>query len=312
MPKQAEVKLRAFSISQSINITQPSANLTPFVHEKLKATVAKDRLLKRSSNKEDKEHDLISSSKLDNDIVFGVMLRVELDSASHQVPRDLLAAQSFELSDLQGEDTQNTIYKNHYYFCFNDKHLVTNLPGNTTIIGFQTYLNWLLDTATMPYEITPLCKSTPDFKLSDIKSIVFEDDSILLSSQVTSKTTVEDTTNRLIDLAWAEVKNLFSETVDLTEEELKHMVSARLFLKFKKPRSMTEEDYQKKLGAILKPVSDTEHLHYISKSGQRVSATSITVTTPVNIETTGRGFLAEEQLRQAMILFLNEQASLNE
>ena len=90
------------------------------------------------------------------------------------------------------------------------------------------------------------------------------------------------------------------------------MVSARLFLKFKKPRSMTEEDYQKKLGAILKPVSDTEHLHYISKSGQRVSATSITVTTPVNIETTGRGFLAEEQLRQAMILFLNEQASLNE
>ena len=68
--------------------------------DKLKITVAKDRLLKRSSSKEDKEHDLISSSKLDNNTVFGVMLRVELDSTSPQVPSDLLAAQSFELSDL--------------------------------------------------------------------------------------------------------------------------------------------------------------------------------------------------------------------
>lgn len=309
MPKQIEIKLRAFSLLQKTDITNIGSEIVAMLDDKLKITLAKDRLLKRSSSKEDKEHDLISSSKLDNNTVFGVMLRVELDSTSPQVPSDLLAAQSFELSDLQVGEDENTIYKNHYYFCLNNSHVVTNLPGNTTIIGFQTYINWLLNTATTPYEITPLCKSTPDFKLADIKEIVFEDDSILLSSQKTSKTAIDDTSDRLIDIAWGGVRKLLTDTVDLTEEEIKNVISARLLLKFRKPKSMSEEDYRKKFGAMLKPVSDTEHLHYVSKSGQRLTAETITVVKPICIETTGRGFLAEEQLRQAMILFLNEQSA---
>lgn len=309
MASQAEIKLRAFTVSQDENIMHQLSRIVPVFNKKLDNTKAKDRMLKRSSNKEDKEHDLISSYKFDNNTAFGVMLRVELDSTSPQVPNALLASQSFALSDLQGDNKESTIYKNHYYFCLNDTHLVTNLPGNSTIVGFQTYINWLLDSATMPYEITPLCKSTPDVKLSDIKEIVFEDDSILLSPQRSSKTSNDDTTDRLINIAWEGVKTLLSETIDLSEEELKRVVSARLLLKIKKPRGMSEEDYQKKFGAILKPVSDTEHLHYVSKSGQRLKAETIAVTKSCNIETTGRGFLAEEQLRQSMISFLNEQKS---
>ena len=234
------------------------------------------------------------------------MLRVELDTTSPQVPNDLLALQSFALSDLPGDNKENTIYKKHYYFCLNNTHLVTNLSGNTTIAGFQTYINWLLNTATNPYEITPLCKSTPDFKLSDIKEIVFGDDFKLTSND--SKIDTDTTTNKLINIALDGIKNLLNDTVDLTEEELKQVVSARLFLKLKKPKHMSEEDYQKKFGAILKPIADTDNLQYVSKAGQRLKAETITVTKNINIETTGRGFLVEEQLRQAMILFLNEQS----
>lgn len=309
MSKQKEIKLRAFTIEKDVNISMSRSVVIPMLNEKLNGTAAIERMLKRSSNKEDKEYDLVASSKFDNNTIFGVMVRVELDSTSPKVPSGLLASQSFQISDLQEEDGESTIYKKHYYFCINDTHLVTNLPGNTTITGFQTYLNWLLDTATAPYAITPLCKSTPDVKLSEIKEVVFEDDSILLSSRNTSITAINDTADKLIDIAWASVRNLLSETIDLTEEELKHVVSARLLLKFKKPKEMSEEDYQKKFGAMLKPVSDTDHLHYISKSGQRITADTITATKTFNIEITDKGFLVEEQLRQSMIVFLNELAS---
>ncbi len=307
MAKQADIKLRAFIITQNSSITQESADILPELTDKLSATAAKDRMLKRSSEKEDKEHDLVSSAEFDNNTIFGVMLRVELDSTSPQVPNNLLEFNSFSLSDLKDEDKKNTIYKNHYYFCINNTHLVTTLSGNTTIIGYQTYINWLLNSATQQYEITPLCKSTPEVKLSDIKEIVFEDDSILLSHNRQSKTVAEDTSDKIYNIALDGIKHILSDTIDLDDEEIKRVVSARLLLKLKKPRGMSEEEYRKKFGAILKPVSDTDHLHYVSKQGQRLKADTVAVTKNITVETTGRGFLVEEQLRQSMIQFLNEQ-----
>lgn len=59
MPKQIEIKLRAFSLLQKTDITNIGSEIVAMLDDKLKITLAKDRLLKRSSSKEDKEHDLI-------------------------------------------------------------------------------------------------------------------------------------------------------------------------------------------------------------------------------------------------------------
>lgn len=304
--QKAKIKLRAFRLTQKTDINSQHDELIDKIYEKYDKTHVKERMLKRSTNDEDKEHDLIPLAAYDHGTLFGIMLRVELDSKSPKIPSNLLNLQSFSIKDMPTDEQNSTVYKKHYYFCLDHAHMVTNLPGNTTVVGFQTYINWFLESATMPYEFTPLYQSTPDVKLSDIREVVFEDDSVMLSSNKESMTTAEDTQNKLIDIAWSTIKNILNDTIDLTEEELKSIVSARLLLKLKKPKSMSEDDYQNKLGAVMKPVSDVGYVHYVAKNGQRISAEELAVVKCVEIEKTDKGFFDEEQLRQAMISFLSE------
>jgi len=302
MAQKKEVKLRAFRISQQLPITHAQIALVDALNTKLINSKAKTRMMQRNAN--DKEYDLISYYNFDNGTFFGVNLRVITDFTSPQIDYILLESQNFSLEQLEDGHAPNTVYKSHYYFCLNNTYIVTNLPGNSTIIGFQTYLNWLLYTATNPYEINPLCKSTPDIKLSEIKEVIFEDD-YAFSSYRRSPHDLEQTENKIFDIAYGALRTIFNDITGLQEEEMKQVISAKLLLSIKKPRNMTEDDYQRIYGALLKPIAETEHLQYVSKSGQRFSSEEIEVSSKVNIETTEKGFLVEEQLRQSMIVFLN-------
>ena len=236
------------------------------------------------------------------------MLRVELDAFGREVPDNLVEQPAFSISDLPKEPNERNIYKKHYYFCLNNQRLAVTLPANATIKGLQTYMNWLLDTASAPFSITPLCKSTPNVNLSEIKSITFADDCSIKYLEKEYTQNVEGKIgNRLIDLAVSQIKILLNDTKNLSEEEFKQIVSAQLLLKLRKPAGMTEEDYQKRYGAMLKPIADMSNVSYRTKKGQTVKAEEITVTKTVSIELTDKGFLADEQLRQEMIAFLNEQ-----
>lgn len=310
MNKTKNVKLRAFTISQQQTLLSRSANIVEELKGKLEGSVAGDRKLKRSREEDDKEYDLISSYVTDKDTVFGVMLRVELDAFGREVPDDLFDKQAFSMSELPKEQNERNIYKNHYYFCLNKNRLVVTLPGNATITGLQTYVNWLLDSASAPFSMTPLCKAPPNVNLSELESITFADDfSVRYLEQETPRDSEEKTGSRLIDLAASEIKRLLNDTVDLSEEEFKRIVSAKLLLKLRKPAGMTEEDYQRRFGAVLKPIADMSNVSYKTKKGQTVKAEEITVTKTVQIELTDKGFPADEQLRQEMIAFLNEQAT---
>ena len=219
---------------------------------------------------------------------------------------ELFKKKNFRLNELSLESKKTNIYKGHYYFCFNNKKLVTNLPGNTNIFGLQTYINWFLSSATTPYELSPLIKSVKDTKLSDIQEVVFEDNSIMLSSNNKSITATEDIQeNKLIDIAVNLVKRLLNDTPNLTEEELRSVISARLLLTFNKPKKMSDEHYQSKFSAMLKPVSNLESIHYVTRNKERITADKILETTSRLIEKTQNGFLDEEQLRQAMLIYLN-------
>lgn len=297
----SEVKLRVFKISQQIPVTQQQISIVQALRERLNGTKVKERMMQRSSS--DNENDLISFYIPDKNTLFGVMLRIVLDSTSPQISESLLESPNFSLDEMKDTYEPSTVYKKHYYFCLNDDYLVTNLPGNTTITGFQTYLNWLLDTATAPYEITPLCKSTQDLKLCDITEVIFENDFIIPTRMPFEG---EQTKSKLIDLAYDLIRKLFSHVPDLHEEELSQVVSARLFLKFKKPKKKSEEKYQDIYGAIAKPVADRKNVKY-KANGRTYTAEDIEVLKIVNIETTDKDFLVEEQLRQEMIVVLNEQ-----
>ena len=301
---KTQVKLRAFQVSQAVDIRVHPADIVELFSAKYDQTNVQDRM--RIINEEDKEYELLPFLIKDQDTLFGAILRLEVDSKSPLISSELFKKKNFRLNELSLESKKTNIYKGHYYFCFNNKKLVTNLPGNTNIFGLQTYINWFLSSATTPYELSPLIKSVKDTKLSDIQEVVFEDNSIMLSSNNKSITATEDIQeNKLIDIDVNLVKRLLNDTPNLTEEELRSVISARLLLTFNKPKKMSDEQYQSKFSAMLKPVSNLESIHYVTRNKERITADKILETTSRLIEKTQNGFLDEEQLRQAMLIYLN-------
>lgn len=70
---------------------------------------------------------------------------------------------------------------------------------------------------------------------------------------------------------------------------------------------MSKQDYEKMLGATLKPISDIENVKFKTKDKKRlVSGKDLLKTKTVEIEKTENGYLVEEQLKQAMAYYLQE------
>lgn len=70
---------------------------------------------------------------------------------------------------------------------------------------------------------------------------------------------------------------------------------------------MSKQDYEKMLGATLKPINDIENVKFKTKDKKRlVSGKDLLKTKTVEIEKTENGYLVEEQLKQAMAYYLQE------
>lgn len=295
--------LRAFTVNQNLPLTA-NIDLIGNFKNKYENTSARERLLKLSSATTDHEHDIINTANFENNVVFCSLMRLDLDINARNVPDALLDENSFPFDSLQSEETRSNIYKKHFYFCFNNKYLISTLPGNYTIGSFQTYINWLLQSVDRPYEINPLAKSNNEIKLSNIKSIIFGP-TTNSSSHGTSSQEISFT-SKVISLGLDKIKSLLNDTISLSSDELTQIVSAKLLLSIQKPKLMSEEEYQRKFGAIMKPIADGENIQYETTNGKKIKSHTILVTKPIEIDLTDKGFTEEEQLRQKMIGFLRE------
>lgn len=99
---------------------------------------------------------------------------------------------------------------------------------------------------------------------------------------------------------------LLKEQATLEDIVLDEIISAELLIKFKKPKRMTDDEYKKKLGAVLKPVADLDNVSFRSKkTGKMVMGKDVLYTKLVSIETTSSGHIVEQQLIQEMAKFLD-------
>ncbi len=302
----SNIKFRAFTISQDLPINE-NIQLLEKVSEKYSRTIAKERLMKLSSAENDHENDIINNAIYGDNFIFCSLMRLDLDTNARNVPDAFLANKSFPFDSLQSEEAKSNIYKKHFYFCFNNKFLITNLPGNYTITIFQTYINWFLHSEERQYMFVPLVCSNNVAKLSDIKSVIFN--STNLSSNNTGKnieTPKETMYNKVVDLGIAYIKELVSDTISLSDKELQQVVSAKLLLNIKRPKLMPEEEYQRKFASIMKPIADGDNVQYELKNGKKIKSQDMAVTTTAKIELTDKGYPVEEQIKQEMIKFLNE------
>ena len=83
------------------------------------------------------------------------------------------------------------------------------------------------------------------------------------------------------------------------------ILSAQLLVKFTKPRKMEEEDYEKLLGAYMKPISDADGVTFKLKNGKKITGSNILRTKNVEIEMIDDVRISEPALIQEMEEFLS-------
>lgn len=102
------------------------------------------------------------------------------------------------------------------------------------------------------------------------------------------------------------MSKLFLDADSLKNIDLKQIVSAELTLKLLKPKKMTNEDYQQKYGALIKPVSDLDNVTFKDNLGNKITGEKIQKIKSILIEQTDNGYISEQQLNTAMATFLRE------
>jgi len=318
--KTKKVTLRAFEVKNS-SLTNSSSNVKPLLLKRLdELKAAKNRCLLLNHDDPNKERDLISYFKEApaSNSVFCTMLRISSDSDVQHITDSLFEKEFFTMDEIASEHIDTSaICKNHYYFSLNDDFLVTNLPGNKTISRLQTYLSWFTNNELL--EFTPSISAKDKTLLSDLKGIVVKDpDPIGESSHPTSETesnsqpsgssvAESSKTIKLTDQVLSLLKKSVTGLKSLDEIAIGQMISAELLIKFSKPRKMTTKEYQKILGAYLKPVSDLDNVTFKRKDGKsEVKGRDLLRTQTVDIETTQSGKIVEQELLQKMSQFLIE------
>lgn len=304
MSKTKPFKLRAFKIT-NLAIDVKGTSIKNLLCQKLSGSLAKNRRLLINPKDPAQEEDLISDFILEpSKYVTGAMLRIRPSDDIKDIPDSLFDSEIINLESLEDlQTTSSIIYKEHYYFLINDKYLICTLHGTKTITNFQTYINWILQDLreNSLFEFTPIVSVQPNLRLSDIKSLKVFDPDVNESNNFESKTRTQ---KNLLPLHF--IKEYLRDVNTLDETTLSEVISAELVIKFSKPSTISKEEYQNTLGALLKPISDTDNITIYPKKGRPISGKDVLKIKEVNIETTESNQISRTQLIQEMERFVLE------
>jgi hypothetical protein len=294
-------RLRAFRIENN-EITQSNSGLLSNLANKLNGSKAENRRMQLNAEDIKREEDLISDFNVkEQNFVSGVILRITHAEDVPNIPDEFLQHEKISINELDTIEAGNSIiYKDHYYFLLNNDFIVTNLQANLPIKRLQVYLNWLLEKerGIALYEFTPMVVPQKETKLSDINKITVKD--------TTVNTNKQDTGHKKFALSLDLLIDLIKDVSSLDQIIENNIVSAELLIKFTKPRKMSEEDYQKIMGAYMKPISETDDISFSTKKHGTIKGSDILKTKIVDIELTETNKINEPQLYQEMERFLNE------
>lgn len=111
---------------------------------------------------------------------------------------------------------------------------------------------------------------------------------------------------RLFNIAKDMLSDLLKEQIDLKDIDLANVLTAKLILSFRKPRKMTEEEYQKEYGAVLKNIIDTDDIVFEDRKKRKIKGSTLERSKEVQIDTTENGLLNEADLQTEMTRFITE------
>ncbi|SEG39036.1 hypothetical protein SAMN05421847_2168 [Halpernia humi] len=301
-------KLRAFKITCN-SITDSEPVIVDDFISVMQNSIAQDRRMPLNSTDENGEEDLMCEFNIIQERqINGSMMRIAPSDNSVNLPDEVFEHEKILIKDLEKLNVNtNNIYKSHFYLAFNNNYLVTTLNLTTNIKRLQTYLNWLLRNVrgAKLYELTPMISAEKDLKGYEIKKIKIADTVI---NPYSGEEHQEETNflRRVKNIPQQLVESLFKDTSTLHEAFDENMISAELLIKFSKPRKMKRDDYQRILGATMKPISDFDSLVVYPENGAPIKGEDIFNIKQVNVETIENGKISEENLYQEMEKFLIE------
>lgn len=296
------IRLRAFRIGNN-DLTKTKSDLFEILRKKLIGSKAESRRMQLNLEDIKREEDLISDFNESKNFISGVVLRITHSEDVPNIPDDFLQYEKITLNELERiESGTSIIYKEHYYFLVNDEYLITNLQSNLPIKRFQVYINWFLEEERdgKIFEITPIIIPQSETKLSEIKKIIVKD------SSVNTTKDQQSAGNKKFILPLRILKDLVSDVKSLDEIIENNIISAELFIKFTKPRKMSEDEYQKLMGAYMKPISETDDVSFATKKNGIIKGSEILKTKVVDIELTETKKINEPHLFLEMEKFLSE------
>ncbi|GAB7141311.1 hypothetical protein RsTz2092_12830 [Deferribacterales bacterium RsTz2092] len=294
------IKLRAFNIKSTDMIVNASEILTQ-LKTKLPNTKAKDRQKVLNSEDPTGEHDVMSDFTIQENIFSGTILRIIPNGDDEHIEANLFEKETFSIDEIKRTKAGGAaIYKSHTHICLDDANIITDLRYPNTIQGVETYINSLLDTHI--FKFNPIVIPKPNMSLVDISTMTFSDSSNQSSINTTERKSfwIDKTMIKSI------MDKVLSDTQTLADIDIEQLISAKLQLKFVKPKSMSEDDYKRKLSAMLKPISDLDNVSFESKDKRKLSAKDLLREKLVSIEKTDTGFISEQQLNIEMAIFLDE------
>lgn len=312
--KSKKLKLRAFSnVASDTNSDENKAiNSAPKTiaaefNEKLEHTTSsQERMLPLNESKSDTEYDLCCTFKESvydqKTYLFGTMLRIKKAEDVGDIPEELLAKKKFDISAiLTGKKGNNSFSEiNSFYFLMRGKHVVCTLQTNRTIKSFEAYINKLLK--TRKYELCPKLVKQGNLKISDVRDMTFGSTSSIITD--TKNSTSQQ--RKLINIGVETLASIMKDGIGLRDIDLENVLTAKLILKIKKPRKMSDNEFEKKYGAILRVVQDTDDITITDKDGKKIKGSDIELRKEIEIDLTENGMLNEIMLESEMVKFIND------
>lgn len=296
------IKLRAFRIKNSL-ITKSNCNLLEQLKNKLHfCQTALDRTMIANHNDINGERDLIAYYEFVENprAIFCLVMTIAQEGNHEAFSENLLKQNQIKLEDITKDIEQKDSISclNSYYFLLYKDIIITTLPTNQTIKKLQIYLNWFTNAFV---ELLPII-NTDALKLSDIKSIIIQDNSIKQNYQPSLP--VNEKKSKTISLKeniLSGLKYIIQDTDSLQQIDLSEVISASLSIEFNRPKTMSEGDYQDILSAIIKPIADIEDCTFryqndkITRKGNEIIKIQ-----RVEVQKTSNGNINEKDLMQTM------------
>lgn len=283
---------------ESDNINLSNSSLYTKLLEKLKTGAPADtRRMKLNASLPDE--DMLSNYGHTDEYVYGTMFRIAPSKESPSIPDDLFKNDKINLNDIASKDNKTLlICKEYYYFAINKSVLITSMP-KSRIKSFQTYINWLL--GETEFRFNPKIKSDLKIKLNEIKRIEFQDVNEDLKSG-------KEKNMSIIELAKDKLCNLAVDIPSLDNLINEKIISAKLLLKIAdKNKKISQEDLNRKLGSLIRPINEDENIVLTLKGGRRIRGNNIIDTKEVYIEIINENnMISEQQLWQEMLIFMRE------